>query len=119
MDMQTIFDNAVAAARAKELETSDQLLLGELIQKLESVKNKGLPVFYDFNDKESPTYFMSWRGSYCEPALGHEENKVTLVSDLLLMAKEEIGKVEVGYKGGDFTMHKRSPIWIANYGTSG
>jgi len=35
--------------------------------------------------------------------------------DVLNLVK---GKYFVGYKGGDFTMGKMTPIWVANYGSS-
>lgn len=40
------------------------------------------------------------------------------VKDLLEKLKLSLGKYYVGYKGGDFTMGKTTPVWVANYGTS-
>ena len=51
IDLQTMLNNAVAAKRAEELKSSPQLLLGEMILKLETVKNKDLPLFIDLMDK--------------------------------------------------------------------
>lgn len=41
------------------------------------------------------------------------------VSDLLSVLKIIVGKHVVGYKGGDFTMGKTTPVWVANYGEAG
>lgn len=31
----------------------------------------------------------------------------------------KIGKTFTGYKGGDFEMSRRTPVWVANYGNAG
>lgn len=40
------------------------------------------------------------------------------VKDLLKVLKLSLGKYYVGYKGGDFTMGKTTPLWVANHGSS-
>jgi len=40
------------------------------------------------------------------------------VNDFLKMLNKIVGKYMVGYKGGDFTVGKRTPVWVANHGTS-
>ena len=124
MDLQTYIQNAVKASRANTLSNSDQLTLGELILKLEPiVKNQKegdeATVRYDF-EYLFPTSIDSWRGSYDELALNFEtQGEEMKVSEFLKMLKECIGKTFTGYKGGDFTMHKGTPIWVANYSHSG
>ena len=124
MDLQTYIQNAVKASRANTLANSDQLTLGELILKLEPiVKNQKdddeATVRYDF-EYLFPTSIDSWRGSYGELALNFEtQGKEMKVSEFLKMLKNCIGKTFTGYKGGDFTMHKGTPIWVANYSHSG
>jgi hypothetical protein len=148
MDFQTIINNAMDARRAKSLSTSEQLTLGELILKLESVKNKDLPVYFD-DTEYNPTGIGSWRGSYSELGIsytedgrydGYNSDKVTWESEdgdyksyesvstdlpiavtckrLLEMLLEIKGKTFVGYKGGDFLMGKNTPVWVANYSES-
>jgi hypothetical protein len=148
MDIQTMLNNAMAARRAEEMKNSTQLTLGEMILKLEAVKNKELPVYFD-EEKYRPTGVDSWRGSYCELALNYEgaggyyEHKPECprdpkwddytcdcksistqlpenptVNNLLEMLKKIPGRIFIGYKGGDFLMGKTTPIWVANYGTS-
>lgn len=152
MDIQTILDNAVKAGRAKIMESSDQLTLGELILKLEYVKNKELPVFFD-ETEYSPTGFCSWRGHYRELAITYSEGEANNCYDAPLdtCEKDEFGdhhyecqcgnkdghdttlksptaqsfldmlnfikgRYFIGYKGGDFTMSRQTPIWVANDG---
>ena len=46
-----------------------------------------------------------------------EEN--VSVADMRHRVQSAIGDVFEGYKGGDFTMDKNTPIWVANYSHSG
>lgn len=145
----------MVAKRSEEMKNSTQLTLGEIILKLETVKNKNLPIFFD-KTKYVPTGLCSWRGSYCELAVQYEnggdycyeqpkpdcirdeapfgrdhsykcpcggtpKHKTSLpekptVSDFLAVLKLALGKYFVGYKGGDFTMGKTTPVWVANDG---
>ena len=143
MDLQTMLNNAVQAQRQEELKNSPQLLLGEIILKLEAVKNKELLLFIDLMDKR-PRGIGSWRGSYCELSIQTEdfgsyntdevEHKSPYgdsykmksigcenptVSQWIDVLKEAIGKTFVGYKGGDFLMSKNTPVYLAEYSHSG
>ena len=142
MDLQTMFDNAVRAQRAEELKNSPQLLLGEMILKLEAVKNKELPLFIDIMDKR-PKGIDSWRGVYAELAIQTEDfgnyntDKVSYkseygdsyeqkqigkenptVAEWIDVLREAVGKTFTGYKGGDFLMGKGTPVYLAEYGNS-
>jgi len=144
MDIQHILDNAVAKARQEELTNSPQLLLGEIILKLEQVKNKKLPLFIDLMDKR-PMGINSWRGSYCELAIKTENlgwyntdiieyeskefdyktykqksigKKNPTVEEWIDVLKKAIGKTFTGYKGGNYLMSKNTPVWLAEYGNS-
>lgn len=125
MDLQTYLGNAVKAARKETLANSDQLTLGELILKLKPIveKNKGeedMPtVRYDF-EYLFPTSIDSWRGSYDELALNFQTEGQPMKADAFLqMLEETVGETFEGYKGGEFTMNKHTPVWVANYGNSG
>lgn len=72
MDFQTIITNAVNAKRAEELKSSSQLMLGEIILKLEAVNDKTKPLFIDIMDKR-PKGIDSWRGIYAELAIQTED----------------------------------------------
>ena len=119
LDLQSILSNAVQAKRQEELKTSPQLTLGEIILKLESVKNKKLPVVFDIK-KYHPMGIDSWRGSYCELALEYiEEGESMVLGSFTKMLKDTIGKTLIGYKGGDFLMGRITPVWVANNGECG
>lgn len=117
MDLQTILQNAVAAKRAEEMKTSAQLTLGELILKMEG-KSPEKPVVFD-DGEHFPTSLSSWRGSYCELAIEYNEydtEKPMNAGDFAEKLKGALGKTYTGYKGGDFTMGKTTPVWVANHG---
>lgn len=106
-----------------------QITLGELIQKLEAVEDKTLPVAYDF-EYAYPTIFQCWRGSYAELALGWSHHgyqacdawgKSTQppVAAFLEECKSAVGQTFEGWKGGDFIMGLGTAIWVANPGNSG
>lgn len=142
MNLQEMVDNAMKTRRADEMKNSTQLTLGELILKLESVKNKDLPIFFD-KTKYRPTGIGSWRGSYCELAISYTPEGVyggyngttveheiggdkfyntvstalpekPTAQNFLDKLKDCLGKTFVGYKGGDFLMGKTTPVWVAD-----
>ena len=119
MNLEDILNNAVAAQRAKDMLNSDQLTLGELILKLEAVKNKDLPVVFD-KGKYVPVHIGSWRGSYSELAFEYAEGEAAYtVEAILKLLNDTKGATFRGYKGGEFTMGKGTPVWVANYGEFG
>ena len=121
--LQSIAKNAITVQRNEEMKTSKQLTLGEIISKLEAIDSKikngrDKLIYYDFG-YFSPTDLMSWRGSYCELAIGYSEKDTPKTANEFLKELEEaIGKTFQGYKGGVYVMGKTTPVWVANYGES-
>lgn len=118
LDLQSTLAAMVAQQRQEALKSSPQLLLGELIARLEAIADKSKLVVYDF-DNMKPTSLDSWRGAYAELALGYDETREITINELLEKLQYAVGHTYEGYKGGDFTMGKGTPIWVANYGESG
>lgn len=135
VELQDYLKKQLAISRAESMLHSSQLILGELILKLdplvEKYKNKGKDdqseVVFDF-EYIYPTVFDSWRGSYKELALGfaldgysRQDNQLgkQLLNDFYKMCKDTIGLEFTGWKGGKFVMNKHTPIWAANSGNSG
>ncbi len=117
----------VAAKRAESFAKSDQLSLGEIISKCEAIQAKGYrfhdgtepAVLFDFEHLH-PTGLGSWRGIYSELALSFSsEGDAPALSEFIAMLKEAIGKEYTGYKGGEFTMSRHTPVWVANNGNAG
>jgi hypothetical protein len=121
MDLQQIFNNAMAAKRAERQLTSSQFTLIELLTALKAVKNQNLPLVYD-GGEYVPTEIDSWRGAYAELAMDYREKesveKIKTVAEWCEILSEAIGKTFEGYKGGDFRMGKTTSIWVANYGNA-
>ena len=59
----------------------------------------------------------SYRGYYVD--LAFETSDAMPVSEMLSMANDCMGETFEGYKGGDFTMGRTTPVWIADYGCCG
>lgn len=77
-----------------------------------------------YDTRYTVIYLDSWRGSYAELAFTmHEirtgdENVITL-KNLIEMLQDANGETFQGYKGGDFTMSRNTPLWICHgYGIS-
>jgi hypothetical protein len=127
MSLQNYIDDQVKRLRHQTITNSDQLTLGQLIEKIEVIKKKDYKchdgsepsVGYDF-EYLFPTTIDSWRGSYEELALNFETTGEELsLSKFLELLKSAVGKTFYGYKGGDYTMDENTPIWVANYSHSG
>lgn len=117
-----IIEGIVKEERSNRLESSDQLRLGEIISKLEQIKRKG----YKHSDGTEPTVqfdfeylfpdsIHSWRGSYDELALNFKtEGDPMPLSDFINLLKDAVGKTFTGWKGGEYYMTERTPVWVAN-----
>lgn len=100
--------------------------LGLLIEALKKC-SQDATVHFDFPEM-LPTTFNSYRGWYDQLALGFDRHSYygassspkklewPKVSELLERAQYAVGATYTGYKGGDYTMHKHTPVWVANYG---
>ena len=120
MDLQTVLNAMVAKSRQETFAKSEQLSLGEIVLKLEAIADKDKLIFFDFGGY-TPCGIDSWRGIYAELALDYTDDPINkpTVQTVLTMLKAAIGHTYEGYKGGDFTMSRQTPIWVAHYGISG
>jgi hypothetical protein len=60
----------------------------------------------------------SYRGYYSDLAL-EPVRGATNVRAIRQALESAIGETYQGYKGGDYTMGPTTPLWVANYGTTG
>ena len=60
----------------------------------------------------------SYRGYYRDLAFEPDESERT-VAEVLQECSDCMGREFTGYKGGEFLMGERTPVWIAEYGSSG
>lgn len=115
MDQDEFMKTIQKAAQAETNQMSaeaGQVTVGELIAKLESAPKKLAIILSDGN---SPGVYSSYRGYYDHIAI-EPGDEPTTVKDFLKATKEVVGKTYMGYKGGDYTMTKHTPVWVSAYG---
>ena len=85
-------------------------------------------IYYDFGNFR-PTYAMSYRGYYQHlafsiqepgekwPTWENDDRKAfhRTIEEFLRELKSNVGMVHEGYKGGDFTMNRDTPVWCTSY----
>lgn len=112
MDIQNLVD---AIGKISENDRSKyHVTLGALIEKL-SVCDPALPVVTDQGDCIGNPH--SYRGYYSD--LSFERVRASTVADVLSDARDSLGHTFTGWKGGDFRMHDKTPLWIAAEGCCG
>ena len=122
MSLGDLVRQQVAAERRTRFERSDQLSLGDVIERLQKLDSEDRVVF-DFCNLV-PTKLRSWRGSYDELALGYvdtgrfDRERVS-VNELLEHLRSAVGDTFEGWKGGDYVMDFNTPVWVANPGEAG
>lgn len=88
--------------------------LGELAAALER-KDGSLKIRFEFG-QFGPSKLASWRGDYAQLAVEYAEFAEITVGEFLKILREADGKTFTGYKGGEFTMNERTPIWVSAHG---
>lgn len=97
------------AAHVREVRSQYHVTLGELIDELAEQKGwRG--VFVDSGGGVGS--FHSYRGHYADLAMAPTPH-VGTVRALRRDAEAALGHTFEGYKGGDFTMGRDAPLWIA------
>jgi len=88
------------------------LTLGELATLLEIT-----PKYYTVNVDRGGSIgrAISYRGYYDDLAF-EPSGDIKLVKDFSIEVKNCLGKTFEGYKGGDFKMHEKTPLWLSFYG---
>lgn len=101
--------NGMSAQWQKD-RAGSQMTLGSLIYELEKMRPTDLIEGFG-----SP---HSYRGYYSDLAFERADAPI-LVSDALTICRKCMGEVFEGYKGGEFQMGRKTPIWFASYGSCG
>lgn len=111
-NLQKMFDAFGDATR--RVRSDYHVCLGDLIAALEN--SDDLPVRFDRGGYPAKPH--SYRGYYSDLALEPQDQPVkskTLLSEL----KDVLNKELTGYKGGEFLMDPKTPVWRSHYGTTG
>jgi len=108
----------VAKAKQEKFAKKPIRTLGEVILLLKAQPSSNL-VKLDFTD-DNPDGLRSYRGYYEDLSLDYDSDAKSMkVKQLLKMFEGADGSTYTGYKGGDFTMHRKTLVWVASYGDCG
>ena len=102
----------------QKLRSETMFTLGDLIDELEKYPRDWEVLIEPFH--LVPCCFTSYRGYYYDLCLTYSTREERLgeemlVGKLLDMCKEADGKEFTGYKGGEFLMNRKTPIWVSDY----
>lgn len=96
-----------------------QATLGYLIERFERL-DPDKSVRFDFvYFKPDPKRVHSYRGYYEQLALGYSDDGDPTVAQVLESLRNADGNTFTGYKGGEYTMHPGTHVWVANHNESG
>lgn len=108
-DLRTYLDAVSDSMRRVRAEY--HLTLGALIEQLHTAPSGA---FVRYEDGKSPGREMSYRGYYDD--LAFEDGGTTTVEEFLKQCSAALNQTYEGYKGGDFRMDARTPLWRSEYG---
>lgn len=119
MDLQAMVDGWNKRESEARGAMPDRWTLGTLVDALERMNPDAVVLGLDAPDggSDPELVFDSYRGYYTDLAIEPGEHHMR-ARNLLLLARNALGHVFTGYKGGDFPMHRRSPLWLSQYGTA-
>jgi hypothetical protein len=102
--LQAYIDALTEEARQERSKT--QMTLGKLIEVLEAMD--GATQVDNLRNRHS------FRGYYSDLAFEHGPG-TRPASELLQECRNVMGRTLGGYKGGEFLMEERTPVWVAEY----
>lgn len=108
MNLQALFEGM--SAQWQNERAASQMTLGKLIDTLAA-----MPPETEIQGFGEP---HSYRGYYTDLAFENARGKNT-AGNLLKIAKECMGEVFTGYKGGSYMMGRNTPVWISYHGQCG
>lgn len=114
-DIQRLFDAMSNVAHAER--GRYQLTLEKLLQKLNDAPEDALVVFGGDNTG-APGDTNSYRGFYSDLSFEPSEKPIT-VAEFKARCVMANGETFMGYKGGDYVMGDKTPLWVAPYGMCG
>jgi len=108
MKLQALIDGMSAQWQRERAET--QMTLGKLIAMLDAMAPADMVA--------NLCSAHSYRGYYSDLAFERGEG-LREAGALLAECRDAMGRMFEGYKGGDYVMGERTPVWVAEYGSTG
>lgn len=115
MNQDTLLDlmmKSVDADTNRMCADAGQMTLGELAATLRQFDQS---LIVEFSDGTNPGDLDSYRGYYRFISIEHGNDPMT-VGSLLSRVESSIGATFTGYKGGEYTMSRMTPVWVSDYG---
>ena len=112
--LHAVMESITQATRSQRADY--HLTLGEAIERLKGLSGREL-VRFDFVDA-GPGKTHSYRGYYDDLAFAITADTV-IASDFLKACEAALGATFEGYKGGDYVMDEKTPLWAAEWGNLG
>lgn len=98
------------SAQWQEERGQSQMTLGGLIHAFEAMRpDQIIPGF---------SHPHSYRGYYCDLAFERGPDQM-YAGDAVKLCRSAMGEVFTGYKGGEFQMGRKTPVWMASDGHCG
>lgn len=110
MDLQKIVNSM--NDMAQRTRSDYHLTLGKIIKALEACDPDNV---VRCDNGQHPGHLTSYRGYYCDLAFTPSNIAVTC-SKIHEMCKAALGSEFEGYKGGDYLMTEKTPLWLSAYG---
>lgn len=105
----------IMSASSRQTRGDYHLTLGGLILILE---RSAQDIFVEYDNGTMPGSASSYRGYYSDLSFEPCNTPIT-VQMFLVVAKNVLGQTLEGYKGGDFKMDEKTPLWAAEWGDLG
>lgn len=106
---------AVSAAVRQQADERGQLGIGELVALLRAADaNKNVWADVPGRGVQVSGIVDSYRGYYEQLAI--EPGEEATAGELADALSNAIGEEFQGYKGGDYTMSRNTPVWVSGYG---
>ena len=116
-DIQELFNQLAAGAKAKSLADKPIITLGELIAKLEQ-QDQNSELAVEFHDRLCAFDGTdSYRGYYSDLCIEPGGASYSSVGEALNLLRGAVGGTFTGYKGGEYTMSNRTIVWVDYYGS--
>lgn len=118
--MSKIAEAACVFNALKKPSNAGQYTVKGLIKRLQELQEfQNNPIYVQYRENIYPAYgLVSYRGNYselCITPIGLEEYSLT-VKEFTKKLVGMIDKKVTGWKGGEFTIHPTTPVWVDHAG---
>ncbi len=114
INMQDMMDSLGNSMR--DVRSDYHLTLGAAIDELGKLPTRYVVVFDHSN--LCPGIEQSYRGYYSDLAFEPDNGDPKTIDEFLHQLRGALDQEYTGYKGGEFRMGEKTPLWVSSYGTT-